>query len=73
MRRMDQDSLFLRLNETDAKPSADHSAWVLPASEEAGGAANDEEVFVHRAWSLDPVLAALWIACCAIYAVWVSL
>jgi hypothetical protein len=71
--RDDTHGLYWRCDTPDTKPSADHSAWVLPASEEAGGAADNDEVFVHRAWSLDPVLAALWIACCAIYAVWVSL
>jgi hypothetical protein len=56
-------SLFLRLNEPDAKPSADHSAWVLSVSEEAGPAANDEGVKVHG-WS-DALVVAFWLACCA--------
>jgi hypothetical protein len=57
-------SVFLRHIEPDAKPSADYSAWVLPASKEAGGAANDEKVAMHGL-SSDTLLLVIWLACCA--------
>jgi hypothetical protein len=64
-------SLFFRGDEPETKPSADYSAWVLSASEEAGAAANDEQMAVHKgSWSLDPVLVALWVACCVAFGLW---
>jgi hypothetical protein len=62
---------YCLLARDDAKPSADYSAWVIPASKEAGAAAENDEVFVHgRSWSLDPVLVALWVACCVAFGLW---
>jgi hypothetical protein len=53
-------SLLMRC---DTKPSADHSAWVLSVSEEAGPAANDEEMSGHG-WVSDALVVAFWLACC---------
>jgi hypothetical protein len=64
-------SLFFRGDEPETKPSADYSAWVLSAREEAGAASSNDEVFMHgRSWSLDPVLVALWVACCVAFSLW---